>query len=388
MRLLLVTKLDPTGRRVYTRKWRPEMRVLVVSKLDRFARGVNTVTKLAKTGAALGHEVAVYGETLSDIAEVPYSLDVESFDFAIFVVYETSDFPDLPYLARLLDGMPKERRVIIDCCGRYNDTIRVDHDFNHLEKLDGHQGWEWVEGFQTISDRVLQPTLTPLRPDVTPFLFHAFDPQSVARPAASADEAGRSWSASDNGQRPYGVVYVGNNWQRWSQLRPFLEELERVKDEVGPVCLAGWDWEKRPDWAIELGLQGVDVDPALLERVGAEAQWPVPFDEVVDTLGRGRFTPIVHRPLFNHLGLVTNRTFETFCADTIPVLLLPPELVESLYGSDALRLVPGDDVGGHFVDALRRPEVYWDAVLATRAHLATHHSFETRFQELLAILEG
>ena len=24
--------------------------------------------------------------------------------------------------------MPKERRVIIDCCGRYNETIRVDHD--------------------------------------------------------------------------------------------------------------------------------------------------------------------------------------------------------------------------------------------------------------------
>jgi hypothetical protein len=388
MRLLLVTKLDPAGRSVYTRKWRSEMRLLVVSKLDRFARGVNTVTKLVKTGAALGHDVAVYGEQVSDIADVPYSLDVDSFDFAIFVVYETSDFPDLPYLARLLDGMPKERRVIIDCCGRYNDTIRVDHDFNHLEKLDGHQGWEWVEGFQTISDRVLQPTLTPLRPDVTPFLFHGFDPQAVARPAATAEEAARSWSASENGQRPYGVVYVGNNWQRWSQLGPFLESVEPVKEEVGPVCLTGWDWAARPEWAIDLGLQGVDVDTALLERVGAETEWPVPFDEVVEALGRGRFTPVVHRPLFNRLGLVTNRTFESFCADTLPVLLLPPELVEPLYGPPALRLVPGEDVGEHLVDALRRPEAYWDAVLATRAHLAAHHSFERRFEELVAILDG
>ena len=42
----------------------------------------------------------------------------------------------------------------------------------------------------------------------------------------------------------------------------------------------------------------------------------------------------------------------------------------------------------HLLDALRRPAVYWDAVLATRAHLAAHHSFEARFKELLAILEG
>ncbi len=37
-------------------------------------------------------------------------------------------------------------------------------------------------------------------------------------------------------------------------------------------------------------------------------------------------------------------------------------------------------------DALRRPELYWDAVLQTRAHLARHHSYERRFQELAALL--
>jgi hypothetical protein len=79
---------------------------------------------------------------------------------------------------------------------------------------------------------------------------------------------------------------------------------------------------------------------------------------------------------------VTNRTFETFYADTLPVLMLPKDLVTAVYGPAALTLVPGDDVGAHLMDALRRPEHYWDAVLQTRSHLARHHSFAQRFQEL------
>jgi hypothetical protein len=373
---------------VYTKKWRSDLKVIFVSQLDRYARGVSTVAKYVQTGKALGHEVAVYGEQSTDIPGVEYSLDVGRFDYAIFVVYETSDFPDLPYLARLLDGLPKERRVIIDCCGRYNDTIRIDHDFNHLEKLDGHQGWEWVEGFQTISDTILQPTLTPRRDDVRSFLFHAYDPGSVARAYGSAAEAAASWSADRNGERPYGVVYVGNNWQRWSQLRPFLESLGSVAAGLGPTCLTGWDWGERPEWAIELGLEGVDVDSELLNRLGVETTPAVPFETVVEQLGRGRFPTVFHRPLFNELGLVTNRTFETFAADGIPILMLDPGLVEAIYGPAALELAPGDDVGSHVSEAMKSAERYWEAVLKTRDHLAQHHSFERRFAELAAILES
>jgi len=364
------------------------MKLLFVSKLDRFVRAVNTITKYIETGKALGHEVAVFGEQSSEITSVPYSLDVDKFDFAIFVIYGPWDFPDLPYLARLLDGMPRGRRVIIDCNGRYNETIRVEHDFNHLEKLDGHQGWEWIEGFEAVSEKMLQPTLKPLRGDVRPFLFHAFDPAAVARPYRSPQEAAQAWSDRTNGAKPYGAVYVGNNWQRWSQIAPFLKALEPLKDQLGSIRLTGWDWDKRPDWAIEHGLKGVDVDPELLERLGVETTGAISFHEVIDLVGKGRFSPIFHRPLYNRLGLVTNRTFETFCADTIPLLMLPDDLVEPIYGSEALPLDPGADVAGRIKDMMRRPEVYWSAVLKTRAHLAEHHSYHQRFKELLTILES
>jgi hypothetical protein len=35
---------------------------------------------------------------------------------------------------------------------------------------------------------------------------------------------------------------------------------------------------------------------------------------------------------------------------------------------------------------MRRPEVYWEAVLKTRAYLAEHHSYQRRFEELVKIL--
>jgi hypothetical protein len=132
---------------------------------------------------------------------------------------------------------------------------------------------------------------------------------------------------------------------------------------------------------------GVDADPALLAELGVEVRNGVRFDEVAPLLGQSRFVPVFHRPLFRHLGFVTNRTFETFYADALPVLMLPRPFVAELYGPAALALVPGDDIAAHLMDALRRPEAYWDAVLQTRSHLARHHSFERRFHELRAISE-
>jgi hypothetical protein len=362
------------------------MKLLFVSKLHRSAHAISAIAKYIQVGKALGYEIAVFGEQSSEFSSLPHSQDVNEFDFAIFVVYETSDFPDLPYLARLLDGIPKEQRVIIDCTGRYNETIGVEHDFNHLEKLDGHQDWEWIEGFKAVADKILQPTLTPLREDIHPFLFFGYDPSAVIRSYSSAQQAAQAWSGENGVCKPYGVLYVGNNWQRWTQIRRFLEAVEPLKDQLGPICLRGWAWDQRPDWAVEHGFAGVDVDSALLKRLGVETSSGIPFDEVVESQGQARFCPILHRPLFNHLGVVTNRTFETFCSDTIPLLMLPDNLVEVIYGRDARSLAPGDDVAGRIDDMLRRPEVYWDAVLRSRGYLATHHSYERRFEELLAIL--
>ena len=364
------------------------MDTLFVSKLSQYSRSVFPITKYVEIGQQLGHRVAVYGEQSQEPPQVPYALDAKNFDAVVFVVYEPWDFPDMPYLAQLLDTVPKERRVIIDCCGRYNETLHVEHDFNHLEKMDRHQGWEWVEAFDAVAGTILQPTLRPRSSHVRSFLWHAFDPASVAKPYRTADDAAQHWLSPNGHSKRFGMTYVGHNWQRWTQLRRVLEGVEPLAPAFGSVAVAGSDWDKRPDWAIQLGIQGVDVDPAVMERAHVQAQPPIPFQEMIAFMGQGRFAPVMHRPLFNELGFVTNRTFATFCADTIPLLLLPKDLVQAIYGPAAEALRVDGDITGHVSEVLRHPAKYWDAVLQTRTYLAEHHSFQRRFTELFEILDG
>ncbi len=359
------------------------MKLLLVSNLARSARAISTIAQYSRAAGEFGHEIAVFGEKQLDFPDLRFSLDVHAFDVALFIVYMPSDFPDLPYLASLLDGMPKSRRVIIDCSGRYNETIRIEHDFNHLEKMDGHQGWEWIEAFQSVADRILQPTLTPRRDDVRSFLFHGFEAGGVAHPSGSAAEAARRWS---HGKR-YGVAYVGNNWQRWTQVRRFLDAIAMIRQELGAMALIGLDWKRRPDWAVQMGIQGADVDAELLQRLDVETGDAIPFADVREFLSNARFSPIFQRPLFNELGLVTNRTFETFLADTIPLVMVPGSLAESIYGPAVRPLLPTNDIASWLRDMIQNPEPYWEAIGRVRQHLAAHHSYRQRLTELVAVLE-
>jgi hypothetical protein len=364
------------------------MKLLFVTRLDTAARAVSAITRYAEMAPRLGHEVAVFGEPRPDFPNVPHSRDATAFDFVIFMIYEAWDFPELPHLAYLLDGVPRERRVILDCTGAYNDTVTSEHDSNHMTQLNGHEGWEWIEGFEAVAGLILQPTLRPQRVNVRPFLFFGFDPSCVTRTYPSATEAARAWSAHDGERKPLGLAYVGHNWQRWSQVKTFLEAIEPIKDRIGLIEFRGWAWDHRPEWATEHSFRGLDVDPTLMQRVGATPGETLPFHQVIEFQGCAKFCPVFQRPLYNHLGLVTNRTFETFCSDTLPLLMLPEQLVEEIHGRDALLLTPGNDVSARIVDMLERPEVYWDAVLKTRECLASRHSYERRFDELVSLLSG
>src|SRR5262249_34916880 len=158
--------------------------------------------------------------------------------------------------------------------------------------MDGHQGWEWIEGFQAVSNRILQPALKPLRSDVCSFLWHGFDPGAVARHYASPVQAAQLWS-SNSKERPYGMIYVGHNWQRWSQMTRLSQVFEPLCPDIGPICLAGCDWDKRPEWAEQLGVLGANVEPELLKRVRVQTKPPIPFDEVISFTGQARFSPII-----------------------------------------------------------------------------------------------
>jgi hypothetical protein len=352
------------------------VRVLFVTKLHRFASGANAIAKYVQSARTLGHEVAVFGKESSEFPGVEYSLDVERFDFAVFVINEATDFPDLPHLARLVDGMPRDRRIVIDCGGRYNDTVCVDHDVNHLEQLDGHQGWEWVESFQAIADLILQPTLTPLKADVQPFLFHGYDPTW---------EQPLEFNAKP---KPYAMVYVGGNWFRWGALRRVLQAVEPTRATVGRMMIAGEGWREMPSWLDQpLRDDAYFTDPDYLRGLGIELRPPVPSEKVVSTMSLGVLNPVLVRPTFHHLRIVTPRLFETAAANTIPLFNLDAEYVAQVFGPHAVELVLGEDGSGQIADILRRPSHYAEIARELRRHLAERHSFAARVQELVDVCE-
>jgi Glycosyl transferases group 1 len=350
------------------------MRLLFVSTLHPFAGSALTIASYVRHAPALGHEIAVFGEPSEAFPDLSYALDAEGFDFAVFVVNETTDFPDLPHLARVLDAIPRERRLVVDCSGRYNDTVRVDGDANHLDQLDGHPGQEWIESLDAVGAAILQPTLHPSRPDVRAFLFHGYDPVREL--------------PLDLGSKQYGIVYVGDNWFRWGALTRLLEASESVEAAAGRTIVAGDGWDQMPAWLDEpLRTDACFADRDRLRRLRVELRPSVSARAVVATMSLGTVNPVLVRPVFRELQIVTPRFFETVAAGTIPLFDLDPQLVAEIYGPEAAELVLGNRAE-RLADVFRRPTHYAEIATEVRRQLAAQHSFATRVEELINICDG
>jgi Glycosyl transferases group 1 len=107
---------------------------------------------------------------------------------------------------------------------------------------------------------------------------------------------------------------------------------------------------------------------------------------VITTMGRGLFSPVLLRPFFNCLGLVTCRTFETPAANTIPLFDVTEESVREIYGDAAVELVLPEDPTSKIADVLLRPEHYSAIVTGIRQRLRDQHSYASRIGELIEIV--
>jgi Glycosyl transferases group 1 len=363
------------------------MRLMFVYWQPENAGSAQDILNYSEAAKRLGHEVVLYAP-----AEAPSrfhcSLDIESADAVVFVLewnlylQPGGDKKDRPVrtglmgighlnLVKLVSRVPRERRVVIDCDGMYNDAIHVDGDFNHP---DGAASRRRIELCDSLGDKIYQPTLHPLRPNVRPFLFHAYDP---------------AWEQPlDFRAKEYGMVYVGSNWFRWRALQRVLRALEPVRERVGRIALVGHDWGAMP-WWVESPLreQAYFTDPAYLKELGVEVMPPVPVGQVISTMSKGVFNPVLIRTLFDHLGLVSCRTFETPAANTIPLFAQDAEYVKEIYGERAVELVLGDRASERILSVLREPEHYAEIVKDIRRHLAEKHSYAARLQELIEIVE-
>jgi hypothetical protein len=326
-----------------------------------------------ETAKQLGHEVVVYGPP--EFSSFHYSLEVRDTDAIIFIFEWTTDLQhgnQIDWL-RLVANVPRSRRVVIDCDGKFNDTITVIGDYNHAKAAESQT---WMEICKSLSDKIYQPTLHPLQPNVKTFFFHAYNP---------------AWALPfDFRQKCYGMFYVGNNWFRWRQMERILKAVERVRAKVGRVGITGYGWGATPPWAnATIREDAYRSDVEYLKKLDVEVAPPIRFDQVITSMGNGVFTPVIYRPLFEHLRLVTCRTYETPAANTIPIFGSDPDFVAEIYGSRAQALaLPENHPEELIADVMERPQHYAEIVEEMRTMLAEKHSYAARLKELVAIVES
>jgi hypothetical protein len=328
----------------------------------------------SEAAEALGHEVAVYGCAYDKIP-LNYSLAIDSADAVVFLFEWTTRqyYGDQLDLVRLAGKVPRERRVIIDGDGNYNDVITVEDDINHA---DAAASQAWIEVCDSLSDKICQPTLHPLRPNVRPFLFYAYNP---------AWERPLDFSAKE-----FGMLYVGHSKFRWWAMQQVLRAIEPVREQIGRIALVGHGWDSLPWWATKMQIEDVYyTDKAYLHRLGLEVLRAVPFEQVINWMSKAIFNPILLRPTFSRLRLVTPRLFETPAASTIPLFVLDEAHVQEIYGTEALELrLPDKDPQEKILDLVRRPEYYTDTIIGIRQHLTEKHSHAARLQGLIEIIES
>lgn len=326
----------------------------------------------ARAGRALGHEVTVYGPP-NPVFALDYSRDLDGADAVVFVFEWTTElqFGDRLDWTRLLNAVPRERRVVIDCDGAYNDPVEIDGDYNHRT---ADSSRHWCAVCDSLSDKICQPTFRPERDNVRPFLFHIYDP---------------AWETPlDFAGKEFGMVYVGHTKFRWHGMSRVMKALEPVRDRVGRIALVGEGWDAPLEWTEWQEIRdNYYVDRDRLKTLGVEAMPPVPYPQVIATMSRGVFNPVVYRPLFERLGMVTCRTFETPASGTIPLFVLDPDYVRDVYGEAAGELVLGEENAPEkILDVIERPGHYAEIVHGIRAEFDRRHSPEARLRELIGII--
>jgi hypothetical protein len=328
---------------------------------------------------ALGHEVSVYGRWIpgkvNPVIPLNYSLDIESADAVVFVFEWTTQLKpgDQLDLARIVSTVPRNRRVILDGDGKYNAVIRVADDYNHTD-VTASKGW--IEACDSVSDKICQPTLHPLRPNVIPFLFYAYNP-SWERPL-------------ETGREEFDMIYVGHSKFRWCPMMRVLKGVEPIRQQLGRIGLVGYGWDSPPHWANSMQLeQAYFADTDKLKELDVETLSPVRFQYVIDWMSKARFNPVLLRSLFGHLRIVTPRLFETVAANTIPLFVLDPLHVQEIYGEQGLELVlPDETPQEKILDIVHHPGRYRDVVMGIRRHMAEKHSHAARLRRLIEIIQS
>ncbi len=352
------------------------MKILFVMKTRGNAGSTHAVANYMRLAPTFGHSAAIFGSPIWYIPDLKFSMDIGDFDRVVYL-FETELHRTQPlHQAMMLGHFPREHRLIVDTDGLYHELIQLDgYDHNHRSEGDRQA---WIDHMDALGDRVVQTLMHESRfPKASALPFFGYDPSLEIDPAASPP---KQWD----------VLHVGHNWWRWREVqRELLPAFARIRDRVGRIGFLGLWWDAPPAEGPASGpFEAFHADPHAFKRLRIETPPSVNYNDVITTMSTARVNILTQRPLLRHLRHLTLKYFEIFCADTIPLLMLDDDHAAEVYGPAARELTLPGRAAEKIIDALGNEERYRGIVADVRRHLRTHHSYETRAQELFDVLEA
>ena len=349
------------------------MKILFALDQHTNAGSIQAVANYVRTGDELGHEIAVYGQPDTHFPHLRFSSDVSRFDYVVFIIESRLGWISGLRLTKILNAIPRKRRAILDADGMYNRSVSVNgYDRNHPSDNDAVY---WRAFYGELADKILQPSFQPRERGVVPLLFYGYDSNAVRNGNGGAGKC-------------FDIVHIGHNWWRWHQVSAhLLPAIERIRSRVGKICFLGLWWDGTPSWASAIGLKDAfQVDPERFRLLNIDVRPPIPYTDVISTMSTARVNIMTQRPLFRELKIVTSKYFEILSAETIPLVMLDPHQAELVYGAAGRELALDGNLEYKLLDALHEPAKYKAVVAEVRRHLAEHHSYRKRVQEIVAAL--
>jgi hypothetical protein len=351
------------------------MKILFVMKHRGNAGNTHAVADYMRVAPQFGHEVSLYGRPMSWLPGLRFTDRIRSADKIVYLfeseIYRLSPVSE----ATMLGSRPRGDRLILDMDGMYNPVICLDgYDRNHDTESERAR---WFEHFHALADQVYKPTIAPpssKREIALP--FYGYDPalETAAVPAS---------------EKKYDILHLGHNWWRWRDVEETLiPAFAAHRSTIGRIAFIGLWWDKAPLEADAGNPLAFKSDAAAFKRLDIETQDSVMYDQVIRTMSSAKINIFTQRPVLHHLRHLTLKYFEIFYADTIPLLMLDADHAADVYGPAARELTLPGRAGEKILDALARPGHYREIVQDVRRHLAAHHNYQRRMQELATALNG
>ena len=265
-------------------------------------------------------------------------------------------------LERIVSIIPREKRIVLDADGKYNEIYECEGDSNHQSE-DSRK--KWIATFETLSDKIYQPSLKISNPKVKFLPFWGYKEPVQKK------------------QVNYDLIYLGSNWFRMDRIIKFMDNLAKIRSMFPRIEVIGKNWLREDPYWPDATKQNVNYFNKNNIKL---IEYTTNFGEFTEILSGSRFSPILIRPVLSKMGLITPRMLETFASGAIPILTRDFDYSKQIYGELSQELMLGENPLEKLEDMAKREEYYKSITEMIRKRLRQEHSFEKRVEKLASLI--